>query len=878
MRRRHPLDGLDNDIRDHIERETDENVQRGMPREDARLAALRSFGGVLRAKEDARAVWIPLWLEQLLQDVRYAVRMLSRNPGFAATVLLTLALGLGANTAIFSIVDGVLLNPVQYEEPDRLVTIYGTSATGTRNTLTYLNFLDFQRQNQTLETMAAWRPTMFHFTGTGDPELLSGQMVSAAFFAALRVPPLLGRTFREEEDRLGGAPVVVLGEAFWKRRLASDPGVIDTNLTINGRPHTVIGLVPQSVRALHDGVTPFNDVFTPLGQYDVEMFRNRGTSDDTLGLARLKPGVTLAEARADLTTIAGRLETDYPASNAGIGVDVVALTDDLVADVRPALVLLLVSVGVVLLIACANVGGLLLARSTNRIHEFALRSALGADRRRIIRQLLVESLLLSVAGGLAGVLIAIVATEAVLNVFPAVLPGIAEVSFNGRVLAASLALAVATGMFFGLFPAVSASAPNLYSGLQIARGGVRHTGRRTAQSALVVAEVALTLVLLVSAGLMIRSLAALLSVDPGFVPRDVLTFYTHLSPEHAATPASVRRAFLALEERMAAVPGVESASTELGALPFSGGFTQLSFRRSDRAMPVKSSDRPSALFYAVGADYFTTMAIPLRRGRAFSTLDGEQGRRVMVVDEELARTVFPNEDPIGKHIHLLEQDIEIVGIAGHVKHHGLADDETANVRSQMYVPHMQFPDLLAPFAVRAVTVVIKSPVDTLSLLTSVRRALSSFEPSQAIVEARRMDDVVAQSLAGRRFSLVVLGVFAATAIVLSIVGLYGVVTHLVAQRTQEFGVRFALGATPGDVLRDVLGYGLRLVVVGSIVGLAGVPAVSGLLRNQLYGVSAIDPATLAAVTVLFFGVTLLACYVPARRATTVDPVIALRSE
>jgi predicted permease len=870
---------LDAELREFLETAVEEKIRTGLSREKAIRAARMELGSIEAVKDWVGDIGWESLLDSFWQDLRYAGRMLRKSPGFTTVAVLTLALGIGANTAIFSIVDGVLLNPIPYEQPDRLVSIYGTSANGTKNSISYPNFLDWQRDNQTFETLAAWRGGSFSMTGSGDPEVLTGQMVSANFWAVLRVQPLFGRVFWAEEDRLGAAPVVVLGEGFWKRRFAANPNIVGTSVTLNGKPHTVIGVMPQTVRLLNPGTAPFNDAFTPLGQYDPELFRNRGVNDGTQGLARLKPGVTLAGARADMATIAGRLATAYPEANKGVGVNILTLKEDLVGDFKPIVVMLLVSVGLVLLIACANVANLLLARATTRTHEFALRAALGADRGRIVRQLLIESVLLSIIGGTGGVLMAILGTQSVLNVFPSALPGIVQVAINGRILAASLTLAIFTGILFGLVPAVSAAQPNLYDALKV-RGTAGRLGRRAAQNLFVVTEVALTLMLLVAAGLMVRSLTGLLNADPGFNPRDVLTFYTRLSPEHGSSPAKVRAAFLAIEEKMAAVPGVESTSVDLGALPFSGGVTGLSFWRGDKPRPVDPSDRPEALFYAVGTEYFATMGIPLRRGRSFTAQDDSRGRPVMVVDEELAHTVFANEDPIGKRIRIgaFGQDIEIVGIVGHVKHHGLVADDTASVRSQFYVPHMQLHDVIAPLAADAVTVIIKSPVSTQSLLPSIRRELASFDPTQAIVDARRMDDVVAKSLAGQRFSLLVLGMFAAIALVLSVVGIYGVVTHVVGQRTREFGVRLALGAPAGDVLRNVLGYGLRLALAGSLVGVACALTVSGLLRNLLYGVSPTDPATIAIVTVLLLAVTLLACYVPARRATRVDPLVALRCE
>ena len=547
-------------------------------------------------------LWVLRLLDEVRHDVKYALGQLRRNPGFTVIAIVTLALGIGANTAMFSIVDGVLLNPIPYAEPDRLVSIYGTNANGTKNSISYLNFLDWQRDNKTFETLAAWRGGSFSLTGSGDAEMLSGQMVSANFFTALRVQPLFGRVFREEDDRLGAEPVVVLGEGFWKRRFAANPNIIGTSVTLNGKAHTVIGVMPQSVRLLNSGTAPFNDAFTPLGQYDPELFRDRGVNDGTQGLGRLKASVTLGASRADMATIAGRLATAYPEANKGVGVNILTLKEDLVGDIKPIVVMLLVSVGLVLLIACANVANLLLARATTRTHEFALRAALGAARGRIVRQLLIESVLLSIVGGAGGMLMATLGTQSVLNVFPTALPGIAQVAINGRILGASLALAILTGILFGLVPAVQAAQPNLYDALKV-RGTSGRRGRRAAQNLFVVTEVALTLMLLVAAGLMVRSLTRLLNADPGFKPRDVLTFYTRLSPEHASNPAKVRAALLAIEEKMAAVPGVESTSVDIGALPFSGGVTGLSFWRGDKARPVDRSDRPVALFYAVGTRY-----------------------------------------------------------------------------------------------------------------------------------------------------------------------------------------------------------------------------------------------------------------------------------
>src|SRR5712691_1150474 len=485
---------LDDELRSFLDFAVEQKMRAGIHREQAVRAARVELGSVEAVKDRVRDVGWESLVEDSWQDVRYASRMLRKSPGFAAVAVLSLSLGIGANTAIFSIVDGVLLHPIPYAEPDRLVSIYGTNANGTRNSISYLNFLDWQRDNQTFEALAAWRGGQLSLTGSGDPEVLSGQMVSANFFAVLRVQPLFGRVFRAEEDRLGAAPVVVLGEGLWKRRFAANPNIVGTSVTLNGKAHTVVGVMPHSVRLLNAGEAPFNDAFTPLAQYDPKLFRNRGVNDGTQGLARLKSGVTLAAARADMATIAGRLASAYPEANKGVGVNIVTLKEDLVGDVTPLVIMLLVSVGLVLLIACANVANLLLARATTRTHEFALRAALGADRGRIVRQLLIESVLLSIVGGAVGVLMASLGTQPVLNVFPSALPGIAQVAINGRILWASLTLAVVTGILVGLVPVVSAAQPNLHDALKV-RGTAGRPGRRAAQNLFVITEVALTLVL-----------------------------------------------------------------------------------------------------------------------------------------------------------------------------------------------------------------------------------------------------------------------------------------------------------------------------------------------------------------------------------------------
>jgi predicted permease len=516
LQRRRKEDELRAELEFHLTEEASERQAGGVAEHEARWAARRDLGSTALIRENVRGMWSWTLLDQLAQDVRYAFRTLRKSPGFTTTAIVTLALGIGANTVIFSIVDGVLLNPIPYAEPDRLVAIYGTSraANELKTSVSYPNLLDWQRENQTFEALAAWRSGDFSLSGQGYPELLKGQGISATFTSVLRVQPVLGRMFRPEDDQLGAEPVVMVGEGFWKRRFAGDPNLIGRNITLNGSAHTVIGVMPQSVRILNPGQAPFNDVFTPLGQYAPKLFRTRGVNDGTVGVGRLKADVKLETARADMAALAGRLEAAYPDANKGVGVNVIALSDDLVGDVRPIVRMLVVAVGLVLVIACANIANLLLARATNRTHELALRAALGADGGRILRQLLTESVLLSIAGAAVGLMMARLAMPSILNVFPSALPGTAHIAINGRVLGASFALAISTGVLFGLVPALGATRAALHDALKV-RGASAHTGRRAAQHLFVVTEVALTLMLLVVTGLMVRSLAGLLNADPG---------------------------------------------------------------------------------------------------------------------------------------------------------------------------------------------------------------------------------------------------------------------------------------------------------------------------------------------------------------------------
>jgi len=868
---------LARELTSHLGLLEEEFRRQGMTPDIARLAARRATGGIERAKELQRDARSFVWLEDARRDMKCAVRGFARNPGFAIVGVLTLALGIGANTAIFSIVDGALLHPVPFPDPARLASLHGTSASGDSNAISYPNFIDWQRQNHSFEALAAWRTDTFTLTGRGRAAHLVGAMVSANLFSTLRVQPLIGRTFLAADDQRGAAPTVLIGETLWVSRFSRDPQILGQPLTLSGRPYTIIGVVPSSVRLDRVGQSSFaNDVFLPIGLYDNPLFLMRGASLGTLGVGRLKPGISIEQAQADMSVVATNLANAYPESNRGVGIKVIALEEDVIGDARRVLWMLFGAVGFVLLIACANVASLALARSLSRSQEFAVRRALGAGRGRLVRQVLTESLILAAAGGALGTVFAAWITKTALNVLPAALPVTSQVDLNPRVLLFALAISVATGLLFGLAPARHASRPEVDEPLRARGRGV--TERSTAQPVLVIGQIALTLVLLVGAGLMIRSLVNLLTGSFGFEPQGVVMARTELPSERRLQPDMVRAALSDLNDRLAAIPGVKAASVQVGSLPFSGS-TDLGFWRADTPRPTTPGEMRAAQYYAVGPDYLQTMRIPLLRGRGLTRQDDMRHPPVVVVDQELALSVFGSLDVIGQRIgNGFEQTLEIVGVVGHVEHFGLEISPTGRASPQLYVPYMQLPDSAAALFANAVTTVVRSPIAPESLFPSIRSAVSAFDPNAATHDERTMDDAIAASQDRRRFSVVVLGLFAITALFLSTIGIYGVVSYGVSLRTRDIGIRLALGASRRDILQSILGEGGRLALLGTLLGAVVSIAVNQLIASLLFGVSAIDPLTFVGVAVLVLLVTLIASYIPARRATQIDPLFALRWE
>jgi putative ABC transport system permease protein len=804
----------------------------------------------------------------LLKDVRYGVRMLLRNPGFTVVAVIALALGIGANAAIFSVVNGVLLRPLPYPEPERLMMILETKLPQFPEfSVAPGNFLDWKKQNTVFERLVAFKGTSLNLIGAGDPERLRSLKVTEGFFAMLGAQPQMGRDFLLEEDQPGRNNVVIMSHGLWQRRFGGDPKILNQAITLSGQTYTVIGVMPSTFR--FGGGGQELELWTPMA-FTTQDAQNHGGHSLT-AIGQLRPGITLDQARAEMSTIAGRLAVQYPEANQGWDVKLMPLLEFSVRTIKPALVLLLVAVTFVLLIACANVANLLLARAAGRQKEIATRTALGASRWRIVRQLLTESMLLSLTGGAVGLLLAKWGTDLLLTLAPRGLPRVNNVSLDGRVLAFTVAITLLTGIIFGLVPALQASKSNLNETMKDAGRGSTESGRRKLiRSTLVVLEVASALVLLVGAGLLIKSFWQLQKVDPGFNPDNALAVSVTL-PNAKYPEANQQAAFFQeLIASVGALPGVQAAGAG-HVIPMSGEDYLLAFEIDGRP-PLQPGTTQSTNFYAVSADYFKAMGIPLRRGRVFTAADTKDSPHVAVINEMMARKIFPDEDPIGKRITFDDRDknpdwYEIVGIVGDVKQYGL--DRPATM--QTYEPYTQ---QTLPY----MTLVARTAGDPASLGPVIRNEILKLDKEQPATSVKTLNEFFSTSIAQQRFSVVLLGVFAAVALVLAAVGIYGVLSYAVTQRTHEIGIRMALGAGRRDVFRLVVGGGMLLTLVGIGGGLVAAFALTRLIASLLFGVTATDSVTFITVSAVVLAVALLACYIPARRATKVDPLVALRTD
>lgn len=808
-------------------------------------------------------------MDQLFTDIRYGFRSLLKRPAFTAIALLTLALGIGVNSAIFSAVDSILLRPLPLKDPARLVSVWEhTLRDGIRqNEAAPANFFDLQSQNQSFEQLGAFGPDDVNLTGDGEPERLDGQVVTANVFSILGVAPALGRTFSPEEDQPGQEHVVVLSDALWRRRFNGDPSIVNRTVTLNGESFTVIGVMPRGFFFPEREI----ELWTP---WAMEPDQKSGRGDHYLRLvARLKPGTTLERANADLTSIAQRLSAEYPRTNEGLGFVAHSLHQDYVGNLRLPILILFAAVGLVLLIACANVANLLLAQATTRRKEIAIRIALGARRWTIVRQLLVESLLLAAGGGLLGTLGAFWSVEALGKLLPESLSKLQNVSIDARVFLFTLGVSVLTAVVFGGVPALLASRTRPGATLNdVARDMAGGTSGRHVRRVLVVSEVALAVVLLVSAGLLIRSFQLLRQVDTGFTSENALTMRMVLPfPKYAQ--AEARRAFYdETLRRIEALPGVESAGM-ITFLPLS--FHGMNFTFSVEGQPSPSDMKlPFALFRVVSPDYFRAMGIPLRRGRFFDTRDSIDSQPAVLINRRFAEQYWPGEDAIGKRVKVGPVDspnvwLTVVGVVGDVRQTGLYEQKL-----EFYVPYAQ--DRRSFMAPRDLVVRTKS--DPAAIAAAVRQAVWTVDKDQPVSNVRTLDQVFAAAISQERFQALMLGLFAALALLLACVGLYGVISYAVVQRTHEIGVRMALGAQPVDVLRLVIRQGMTLTLAGLVVGIVAGTFVTRVLTDMLFGVTPRDPLTFAGVPVLLLVVALLACYIPARRATRIDPLTALRAE
>lgn len=817
------------------------------------------------------ALWLQpkRWEDEMIQDLRYGVRMLLKNPSFTVVIVLTLALGIGANVALFSIVNGVLLNPLPYPQPDQLVTLHQSKPNFATGAIPYPNFQDWQKENRTFSAMAISRGASFSLIGLGEAEQVTGRRVSAEFFSVLGVKPALGRSFVPGEDARGAGPVVVISAELWQRKFSAAPDVIGKSLTLDDKSYTIVGVLPASFN-LYRGT----DAYVPIGQWNNPGLQNRSAALGLHGIGRLKPGVTLVQAQADLDGVMRRLAEAYPEANRGNGAAVISLKERLVGQVGSILWMLLGAVGFVLLIACVNVSNLLLARSTARTREFAIRAALGAGQWRLLRQSLTESLLLALAGGGLGLTIAALGMQTLLKLLPVTLPRTDEIGLDPKVLLFTLTISLLTGILAGLAPALKTSQWRLSETLKESGRGVGG-GRHHAQGVLVAVEMALALVLLIGAGLMIRSLNALWNVDPGFRPDNVLTFGLSFPPSmRQASPEAARANLRDLSDKLNSIPGIRAASFSLGASPMQGE-DDLFFWLDSKPKPASTSEMEMSLVYRVEPSYLGAMGIPLKQGRFFTNQDDDRSQSIVVIDEAFARKYFPNANPIGQRINLGDDrdPWQIVGVVGHVKQWGLDGDDKQSLQAQIYQPFSQSSGNPS-----GVSVVVRAEGAGATLFDSIRRGVQSQNNQNVIFSPQTMNEAIAASLPQQRFSMILLNTFAAVALLLASIGLYGVISYLVGQRTQELGIRLALGAQRHDVLRLVLSQGMKMALSGVALGLIAALGLTRLLATLLYGVSATDPITFAVIAVLLGLIALLACFVPAWRATKVDPLVALRHE
>jgi len=877
LRRRKMEDQLEKELRFHLDEHAGELVARGLSPDESRRRARLALGGPEQVKENCRDARGTRWLENLLQDFRYAIRMLQKQPRFAVVALLTLALGIGATTVMFTVINGVLLTPLRFSNPDKLVAVNGQSDQwnaeifGEQN-VAYLDFIDCARESRSLTIAAA-----LYNGGTvrepGEPEYVDLREISSSLFSVLRVPIVQGRSFLPEEDRPGASPVVILGNGFWQRHFAGREDAVGSSVVLDGKRFTIVGIAPAGLKLFGDEA----DIYTPVGQDTARYLRNRAAHPMHV-VGRLQPGRTLSQAQSELAVLGHHLAEQFPDTNAGRTFQVRSLRPN-VGNVGSKLWLLLGAVSLVLLVACVNVASLLLARAVSRERELAMRAALGASRGRLVRQCLTESVMLGLAGGLFGVFFAADGIRPFVRMWPGALPRAEEVRLDWHVLLFAFGVSMLSGLLFGLAPALRAPFSNLEQKLRTGARSIAGSSRRL-HGIFVISEIALAIILLVSAGMLGRTLLHLSSLDPGVDVRNVLVTRMALSPATLADPAKTRAAWKDVLARARNVPGVQSVAT-VDTFPMRAGDNEEGYWTSANVPPANKL--PFALLTSVSPDYLNVMRISLRRGRFFDDHDTLESTPVIVIDDVLAQNAFGAQDPVGKRLWIPDMGyggnvFEIVGVVGHVRHWGLAGDDQAKVRAQIYYPFAQLPDGFMHRWSELMSIAVRTEIPPLSALASLRSELKGVAGDQVLYEVRTMEQLASESLAEQRFLSLLFGIFAGLALLLACIGIYGVLAYLTGQRVPEIGVRMALGATARDVIRLVLRQSLGMVFGGIAVGIVTALAAGRLLMHTVDGMQSNEPSTLILTIPLLVLAALLASFGPALRASRVDPVTALRQD
>jgi len=874
---------LSEEMHHHFEKQVAANLAEGLTPDEARRQAALRFGGVEGVKEDCREQRSGFWLEALWADTRFALRMLRKNPGFTAVAVLTLALGIGATTAVFGVVNAILLKPLPYPNPDKIVMLWWKAPISSaqfdadRFPWGKRDFLHFSQSSKAFQSLGAFKSDFFNFAGSGEPVRLDGLRASAGFFSALGVAPSLGRTFTPEEDQPGREFEVILSDQLWRDRFGADPGILGRPITLGGASYTVVGVMPRGFAFPRAEEMPAVLSFPPRIQLWVPLdipAAPRGPQDLAV-IGRLNPGVTREQAAAELRIYGDRMEKDFPGSGAWYNPNVVPLARQVVGDTRRPLLLTLAAVGIVLLIASSNVASLLLTRSLGRKREFTLRSALGAGRRRLIRQLLTESLLLAAIGGVAGIALAEISLYVLKILGPANVPRLRDVSLEPRVFFFAIAITLVAGILFGLAPALASSRENLVESLkesgQRSGGGAAHSKLR---NALLVSEVALALVLVISAVLLVRTFHRMLEADAGFNPARVLTFQLSLPNAKYKDTDRMAELYQKALRALQSLPGVQAAGL-VSEVPMGGSTDSSVIRVPDRPR-ANDKDHPYANYSFASPGYFSAIGTPLLRGRDFLETDTAGSMLVTIINSAMAQKYWPGQDPIGRQVGV--QDTRwatrtVVGIVADIKHNSLREDPVP----EMYVPYTQNEIKIWP-SMQTMQVALRTKADPAALTASVREALRSVDADLPVANVETLAALVNDSMAQPRFSLFLVGSFGGLALALAMIGMYGVISYSVQQRTQEIGIRMALGASRGTVLRMVLGLGAQLASLGIAIGLLASWMVTRTMESFLYQVRATDPLTFAAVSIALMCVALAACYIPARRAMSVDPNIALRYE